>query len=443
MSRLRYSCGLGLAALVLALATPTAQTETWVVSWTGSAHGPYPSGNPVAQPVLDFAFPPPTAGTSGSQSHDQTFRLIIRPDLWGRTARVRFTNVFGTQPLTIDDAFVGLRSAAAGLVSNTNTPVTFKNGSKQLVLAAGEMAWSDPVPLSFVTNADDPMLDGRMLAVSFHTVGATGPMTWHAKALTTSYVTAPGAGSRGAESSDTAFPYTTTSWYFVDALEVMAPPTTSAVVCLGDSITDGTASTLNGEDRWPDVFSRRLHAAYGRRFAVVNAGIGGNRIVSPATYSASSAFAGGPAALDRLERDVLSLSAVKTVVWLEGINDLNGGATVEAIQEGIREGVRRMKARGLRVMMATITSALGNPGASGTADVDAKRKTINTFIRQSGLFDAVADFDAATLDPTTGSLKVAFQPNSSIGGAGDKLHPNRAGYQAMAESIDLGAFGPR
>src|SRR5205823_11837876 len=127
-------------------------------------------------------------------------------------------------------------------------------------------------------------LDGRRLAVSYHLAGTSRPMTWHAKALQTSYLTAPGAGAHGQEETDAAFPYTTTSWYFLDAVEVMSPADTFVVCAFGDSITDGTASTLNGDDRWPDAFSRRMHAAYGDRVAVVNAGIGGNRILGPATY---------------------------------------------------------------------------------------------------------------------------------------------------------------
>jgi lysophospholipase L1-like esterase len=268
-------------------------------------------------------------------------------------------------------------------------------------------------------------------------------MTWHAKALQTSYITAPRSGSHGHDETDDRFPFTTTSWFFLDGVDVSAPGGTAVIACFGDSITDGTASTLNGDDRWPDVLSRRLHAAYGTRVSVVNAGIGGNRVTGPANYSPSSPFAGGPAALDRLERDVLSLSGLSTVIWLEGINDLSSGSSAEAIIEGLREGVRRLRARGIRVIGATITSSLGAASASGTAEIDAKRQTINAFIRTGGLFDGVADFDAATRDPGTGGLRAAFQPNSTTGGPGDRLHPNRAGYQAMANAIDLALVAPR
>ena len=220
-------------------------------------------------------------------------------------------------------------------------------------------------------------------------------MTWHAKALQTSYVSAPGPEARAPKNPTTAFPFTTTSWYFLDAVDVQAPDDTQVVACFGDSITDGTGSTLNGDDRWPDVLARRLRAAHGSRFAVVNAGIGGNRITGPTPYDPKTPFAGGPSALDRLDRDVLSLSGLSTIIWLEGINDLSSGASADAVIAGIREGVRRIRARGgIRVLMGTITPALGSTAAAGTADVDARRQAVNAFIRSSDLFDGVLDFDA-------------------------------------------------
>jgi lysophospholipase L1-like esterase len=164
-------------------------------------------------------------------------------------------------------------------------------------------------------------------------------MTWHAKALTTSYLSRPGAGATGQAEDESAFPFTTTSWYFLDALDMKAPAATRVVVAFGDSITDGTASTLNGDDRWPNALSRRLHAAYGNRVSVVNAGIGGNQVVGPAEYSAAHPFSGGPSARQRLERDVTGLSGVSAVIWLEGINDLGANAEVEAIQGGMKEVV--------------------------------------------------------------------------------------------------------
>ena len=150
--------------------------------------------------------------------------------------------------------------------------------------------------------------------MSFHVAGESGPMTWHAKALQTSYVSPPGSGSKGASEDEAAFPYGTSSWFFLDAVEMMAPADSFAVVAFGDSITDGTASTMNGDDRWPDVLSRRLHAAYGNRVAVVNAGIGGNQVAGPAQYGAQNPFPGGPSAQMRIDRDVIELSGVSAIM---------------------------------------------------------------------------------------------------------------------------------
>jgi lysophospholipase L1-like esterase len=411
--------------------------EKWVASWAASAHGPYPSGNASAQPVLDYAIESASPGAV-----DQTFRLIVRPDLWGGRARLRFSNAFGTGPVVFDDVFVGLQGRGGSVVAGTNRRVTFEGERDTVAIPQGASAWSDPVALDFVDRGDRRLLDGRKLAVSFHSKAATGPMTWHAKALQTSYMTAPRAGSHGAEETDAAFRFTTTSWYFLDAVDVTAPSDTVVIACFGDSITDGTGSTLNGDDRWPDVLSGRLHASYGPRVSVVNAGIGGNRVTGPAEYSSQAPFAGGPSALDRLDRDVLSLSGLSAVIWLEGINDLSSGASPEAVIEGLRRGAGRLRERGIRVVGATVTPALGASGAAGAPDVDAARQAINTFIRTSGVFDDVVDFDGATRDPGTGSLRAEFQPGSTIGGPGDKLHPNRAGYQAMAGAIDPGLFDP-
>lgn len=413
------------------------QGQKWVASWAASAHGPYPSGNASAQPVLQYAIESAETGAT-----DQSFRLIIRPNLWGKSGRLRFSNAFGTQPVAFDDVFIGLQSSAGNVAAGTNLRVLF-GGKHSVTIQPGAVVYSDAINLSFVKNAADPLLAGRKLAVSFHVVGASGPMTWHAKALQTSYLTAPRAGSHGGEESDGNFPFTTTSWYFLDAFEVMAPADTAVVVCFGDSITDGTLSTLNGDDRWPDVLARRLHAAYGNRVSVVNAGIGGNQIISPAKYSAVAPVSGGPSALDRLERDVLSLSGVTHIVWLEGINDLSSGASSDAVIAGMRELVKRVHARKIKIIGATITSGLGNSGNAGTDSVNERRQAINQFIRAGGLFDGVADFDAVTVDAKTGALRAEFQPNSTIGGAGDKLHPNRAGYQAMGNAIDLKLLAPQ
>jgi lysophospholipase L1-like esterase len=413
--------------------------QKWVTSWAGSVHGPYPVGNPSAQPDLRFAFPSAAAG-----ARDQTLRLIVQPDIWGSQTRLRLSNAMGTRPVTFDGVFAGLQMSGAAIVSGTNRPVSF-GGKSSVTIPAGESVWSDAVRLPYVTNPAPATLAGRKLSVSLHVAGESGPMTWHAKALTTSYLTAPGAGAKGQAEDESAFPFSTTSWYFLDAVDMMAPADTQVIVAFGDSITDGTASTLNGDDRWPNVLARRLHAAYGSRFSVVNAGIGGNQVIGPAEYSPQKPFPGGPSAKQRLERDVLSLSGVSTLIWLEGINDFgrNGAATPEAVEAGMKEvaGRIRAKAPGVRLIGATVVSALGNVNAP--PEQDTKRKALNEFIRTSGLFDGVADFDKATVDPQTGGMRAEFVPESTTGGPGDKLHPNRAGYLAMGMSIDLKLLAPK
>ena len=418
------------AALCASLAAQPQSGQQWVAAWVASAHGPYPVGNAVAQPELKFAFPAARDGAA-----NQTFRLIVRPDLWGERWRIRLTNLFGTQPVTFDGLYLGVQATAGNLVAGTNRPVTF-GGKSSVTIPAGQFIFSDGVDLKIAGASS-----GRKLAISFHVAGGSGPMTWHAKSLQTSYVTPPESGAHGHDETDAAFPFTTTSWYFMDAIDVMAPAGTQVICAFGDSITDGTASTLNGDDRWPDVFARRMHDAYGNRVSVVNAGIGGNRILTPDTYTPAQPFAGGPSALQRLDRDVLGLSGLSGIVFLEGVNDISSGSSADAIIAGIRELVARVRARGAtKIVGATITPAFKSNGPGGTAEAADRHNAVNNFIRTGKVFDAVADFDAATIDPATGSLKPEFQPNSSIGGPGDLLHPNRAGYQAMANTIDLKTF---
>jgi len=430
-----FGCVFVFAAVVQAAdaQTKAATAPHWVAAWTASAQGPYPIGNPTAQPELKFAFPDATRGAV-----DQSFRLIVRPDIWGQQARIRLSNTFGAKPVTFDGVFIALQTSGAAVLAGTSRPVTFA-GKQAITVEAGKDVVSDAVSLPFVKNSADPMLIGRRLAVSFHVAGDSGPMTWHAKALTTSYLTAPGAGAHGSDQGELAFPFSSASWYFLDEVEMTAPPTTRVIVAFGDSITDGTASTLNGDDRWPDVFARRVHAVAGNHYAVVNEGIGGNEVVGPPDYAAKPT-PGGPSALDRLQRDVISLPGVSTVIWLEGINDFGArDASAQAVSDGVREGVKRLRERipGVRIYMATLTGALNSTPTHGRAEVEAKRQEYNQFIRSAGIFDGVIDFDAITLDPKTGELKADYQPNSTIGGPGDKLHPNRAGYAAMGNSIDL------
>ncbi len=179
-----------LVAAFMAAATP-AMAQRWVTVWTGADQGPYPSGYPTAQPDLTAAFAKPESG-----SHDQTFRMIIKPDLWGRLMRFRFSNAFGTTPVTFDTAFAGLQMSGAAVVPGTNRPLTF-GGKKSVTVPPGGQVWSDAVLLPFVHDPAGIDIAGRRLAISFHIPGDSGPMTWHALGMTTSYVTAPDAGAVG------------------------------------------------------------------------------------------------------------------------------------------------------------------------------------------------------------------------------------------------------
>jgi hypothetical protein len=299
-----------LAVLLLLAAAPALAQTKWVVSWAASAQGPYPVGNPSVQPDLSAALPSPETG-----ARDQSFRLVLKPEIWGREARIRLTNALGTKPVTFDDVFIALHRSSSAVVPGTSRPVTFR-GKTRITLRPGQSAWSDAVRLPFARNAASAGLPGRKVAVSFYVRGDSGPMTWHAKALQTSYLSAPGSGSKSGDETEWAFPFSVASWFFLDALDMRVPAAAQAVVAFGDSITDGTASTMNGDDRWPDVLARRLRFEYGNKVSVVNAGIGGNQVAGPKEYSPDHPFPGGPSALSSLDRYVNTISGVTHVIWI-------------------------------------------------------------------------------------------------------------------------------
>jgi lysophospholipase L1-like esterase len=459
----------------------------WVASWATSpaayfvyaapvpqnqALGFSPTKSAVANIQPDLAFPFPDAKTSGATANDQTIRSIVKPDLWGRTMRVKLSNVFGNQPLTFNAVSIGLQDYGANVVHGTLVPVRFL-GSNSVTIMPGQEAWSDGARVPWVDDdGDNPLLQGRNLAVSYSVQGDSGHMTHHSGANETSFITAAGSGNHTGDEDGYAYEYTTTSWFFLTTLDVMASSDTVVVCAFGDSITDGTHTTLNVNDRWANVLSRRLHNAYGNKVSVVNEAIGGNRVIPPAVVNATS----GPAAVDRLDRDVLGLSGLTHVIWLEGINDLGAGYgqgasatpvfenpvvhTPANIIAGYQNVVARLHAKGVKVYGGTMTSALGMnnppegwdlvnfPSFLATVDngavIDGYRKQINQYIRTSGLFDGVADFDAAVLDPATGNMKAQYLPNSQFTQLPwDYLHPNHAGYNAMGLAIDIGPFAPR
>ena len=415
----------------------------------------------------DQAFPFPNGSTNGAAN--QTIRSIVKPDLWGRTMRVHFSNVFGNQPLSLNATTVALQEYAGNVVNGSVTPVTF-GGSKSVSIPAGQEIWSDAINLWWA-DADDPLLQGRNLAVSYSVQGNSGHMTYHSGANMTSFVTPTGSGDHTKDVDGFVYEYTTASWFFLTGLDVIAPKGTVVICAFGNSITDGTHTTMNDNDRWANVLSRRLHDAYGNRVSIVNEAIGGNRVIDPVVTNATS----GPAAVDRLARDVLGLSGLTHVIWMEGINDLGAGygqaASAAPIIEnpvihtpaniiaGYKSVVSQLHAKGIKVYGATLTSALGfnNPPEGwdltnfptflATVDngplVDQQRQVLNQFIRTSPIYDGVVDFDKATLDPATSNMKAEYLPNSQLTELPwDYLHPNHAGYNAMGMAIDITPFAP-
>ena len=417
-----------LAAGLFALASKPGHADDWKTAWTAPVQAAYPNGSPIAQPKLEGII-------SASGAQDQSIRQIIRPSVWGSQARLRFSNTFGNRPITLRSVYIGQPLGGAALVPGSNRPVSF-DGQSEIQLQPGETRWTDPVPL--------PKAPSHTLAVSFHLAGNSGPLSWHAAALATSYFSVRGT-DHAAEEQESAWPFPTTSTFLLDAVDIQAPDVARVIVALGDSITDGTGSTPNGYDSWPDILNRRLAQLAPGQYSVVNAGISGNEVAGPLNESTRQGYGGGPSIMDRLERDVLSLSGVTDVIWMEGINDFSPGtgASVEVVETAMRNAIERMRKAlpGVRLHGATLTSSLAaNPADPAFQEQDQKRMALNRFIKESGLFDSIIDFDAATLDPTTGGLRAEFIP-SSAGGPGDGLHPNRAGYVAMANAIDPKIFG--
>jgi len=433
----------------------------WVASWATSpatffAYAPPPQpfvltpGQPIRpataniQPDLVFPFPNATS-SAGASAVDQTFRSMVKPDLWSNTIRIRFSNVFGNTPVTFKSVTVGLQEYSANVVEGTLTAVKF-GGKSSVTIPAGARVFSDPVHLSFVEDDDDRSVQGRNLAISYAVQGDSGRMTFHSGANQTNFITAQGSGDHTADLDAFAYQYTTTSWFYVETVDVMADRDTVVVCAFGDSITDGTHTTLNINDRWANVLSRRLHNAYGNKVSVVNEAIGGNRVVNPVVPNSTS----GPAAVDRLDLDVLALSGLTHVIWLEGINDLGAFHTTDSIIAGFRDVATRLHKVGVKVIAGTVVSALGVfgvpfPTGDNGVVAEAGRQVLNKFIRNSGgVFDGVAEFDVATLDPATGNMRTAFLPNSQFTQLPwDYLHPNHAGYNAMGLIVDITQFAPK
>lgn len=426
----RIGLGVALAFYFLAIhpalfAQVGRSSEHWVGTWAAA---------PVArlQPTQRQAAPGQAPQGSAAQQYselnfnNQTLRQIVHVSLGGERLRVMLTNVFGTAPLAIGAAHIALRDKAAAILPNSGRALTF-GGTAATTIPAGAVVISDPVNLRVPPLADlaiDLYLPGN-------TAATTSPLTVHAAAWQTNYVSPSG---NYAGTTDMPIQTTTSyvrgdglqssSWFFLSRVEVVAPEQVGAVVTFGDSITDGTHSTLDTNNRWPDHLARRL-LAQNIRMGVLNAGIGGNRLLGD-----------GPSVsgLARFDRDVLVQTGATHVVVLLGINDIgnarqNPSPSAADLIASHKQLIERAHARGLKVYGATLTPFEG--ANYWTSEGEAKRKALNEWIRTSEAYDGVIDFDAITRDPNN---PMKFLPRYD---PGDHLHPNPAGYEAMAKAIDL------
>jgi lysophospholipase L1-like esterase len=348
---------------------------------------------------------------------DRTLRLVVHTSAGGPRTRLRFDNTFASAPVRIGAATVALRAAGAAAQS-TPVPLSFQ-GAAGVQIPAGAQAVSDPLAFTVPAGSD--------LLVSFHLPERVPAAPVHQVALQRSYLSEP--GDHTAEAAAAAYTGTLTYWPLLTGVDVGGGA--GSVVALGDSITDGHRSTPDANRRWPDVLARRLLAQHHLpRYGVLNHGIGGNRVVTD-RYPGDgvSTDQSGVSALHRLDRDVFAQTSVRSVVVLEGINDLLSGTRSGPVTAGLREIADRAHARGVRVLAATILPCEG--WGTCTAAVDAERVAVNTWIRTSGVFDAVFDFDAVAADPARPTrLLPAYD-------GGDHLHPGDAGLAALAESVDL------
>ena len=376
--------------------------DGWVTSWSASPQ--------VATPD----------SLAAAGFDDQTVRDIIFSSVGGDPIRLELTNVFGVSPLRVGHVTVAVAGPGAAVEPGTIHPVTYR-GSASFQIPAGGQVLSDPVAMRV-----GPLQD---LAVSVYLPGRTGAATFHADAQQVNWVS--DAGDHAADSDAGAFTTPTLSWYYVSGLIVQSPDADGTVVALGDSITDGVGSTAGADARWPNDLARRLDALPGPALAVADEGIGGNRVLIGARCCGASAEA-------RFGRDVLDQPGVRDIIVLEGINDIGfslGDVSAAQVIAGYRQLIAQAHARGLRIFGATLLPFQG--AGYYTAAGEATREAVNTWIRTSGAFDGVIDFDAVMRDPAD---PLRLNPGYD---SGDHLHPNDAGYQAMANAISLQMLLPQ
>ncbi|MFE6481419.1 SGNH/GDSL hydrolase family protein [Streptomyces sp. NPDC057757] len=383
-----------------------ASTGTWVGAWSASPAG--------AEPGTE------TAGMAG-----HSVRNVVHTGAGGTSARITLSNLYGQQPLTVTHATIAVAETpnSATAKAGTMTRLAF-GGATSVVIPSGQQVLSDSVGV-------DIPLDADVLVTTFSPT-PSGPVTYHPHARQISYLA---DGDLSDEVSGVSYTVQTPYWRYLTAVDVLSDEAEGTVVALGDSLTDGDASTVGANHRWTDYLSDRLRAAAGTdgvpRYSVVNQGIGGNRILA----SGLGRPADNPSALSRFSRDVLERPNVKAVVIDLGINDIlrNPNAVdPTTITDGLRALVEQAHAHGLRVVGATLMPFQGHGGY--TDQREAVREAINAEIRSGKVFDAVVDFDKAVRDP--------YNPRrfQSEYDSGDHLHPGDKGYERMAQVFDLSSL---
>jgi lysophospholipase L1-like esterase len=360
-----------------------------------------------------------------------TVRMLARVTISGVAVRIRLDNTFGMTPVAVANAYIGQRNQGPGLVAGSNRQIFFGK-SASVTIPAGDTVESDTVPITVLAQQD--------LAVSLYIREANARPSQHGGAGVTSYVTPNGSGDLAAIEDAKPFTVKTTSMYWLKSIDVSSSSSTGAIVAFGDSITDGTCTTLDAHDRWEDWLSVRLtlDALTQRNTdahkAVVNEGIGGNTVTRHGLQPPPDS----PPGLERLERDVLTHHGVTHVILFMGTNDLRRGAPAQQVIDGMQEIIKRVKAAGMKIYGVTIiprhNRASADENSGWNADRTRMRNEINQWIRTKAPFDAVIDFDKVVQDP--GNPDLIFPPFN----CGDGIHPSPRGYLEMGKSIRLDLF---
>jgi lysophospholipase L1-like esterase len=364
-------------------------------------------------------------GLGAGKISNATVRMIARVTIPGESVRVRLDNTFGTAPVVFGKASIGLRARGPALAAGLVKSLTF-GGKDSVTVPAGATIESDPVALHVEAQQD--------IAVSLFVAGADVQPSQHNNAAVTSYLTDNGAGDQSASENGKPFTGKTTSMFWLKSIDVRPASRTTAIVAFGDSITDGTCSTLDAHDRWEDILAQRIALQKKVAHAVINEGIGGNTVTGANLNPAATS----PPGIERLDRDVLSHSGVTHVVLFMGTNDIRRAAPADQVIGGMKDIIARVKAKGIRIIGVTIIPRHSTvPGIADTGWNEAKTKIrheVNDWIRKQAGFDAVIDFDKIVRDAGNPDLLNAAYDCS------DGVHPSPIGYFQMGKSVALGLF---